>query len=263
MFEYIIISIVSLLAAVLTFFSGFGLGTILLPVFAFFFNIELAIAATAVVHFLNNIFKIFLVGKHANFKIILRFGAPALIFSFLGAMSLGFFSSIGELYRYNLFGREYSIHLVKLVIACLLIFFSIFELNKKLRELSFDKKYLSIGGVLSGFFGGLSGQQGALRSAFLSKAGLSKEEFIASSVAIAFLIDIARLSIYGANIFKNNESIANNSDLLNLIIVGALSAFIGAVIGKKVLKKITLKSIQTTIGIMLIIIALLLGFGII
>ena len=32
----------------------------------------------------------------------------------------------------------------------------------------------------SGFFGGLSGMQGALRSAFLARAGLSKEAFVAS-----------------------------------------------------------------------------------
>ncbi len=39
------------------FFSGFGVGTILTPVFIIFFPIDIAIAMTAIVHFLNNVFK--------------------------------------------------------------------------------------------------------------------------------------------------------------------------------------------------------------
>ena len=53
----ILICAVALAASCLTFFSGFGLGTILMPVFAIFFPLEIAIALTAVVHFLNNIFR--------------------------------------------------------------------------------------------------------------------------------------------------------------------------------------------------------------
>ena len=59
--EYILIPIVALLASALTFFSGFGLGTLLLPAFALFFPVDVAIALTAIVHFLNNTFKFVLV----------------------------------------------------------------------------------------------------------------------------------------------------------------------------------------------------------
>jgi len=38
--------------------SGFGLGTLLLPVFALFFPLPVAIAATALVHLANNFFKL-------------------------------------------------------------------------------------------------------------------------------------------------------------------------------------------------------------
>jgi len=54
----------------LTFFSGFGLGTILTPFFALFFPIDLAIGLTGVVHFFNGVFKLLLVGKHANKDIV-------------------------------------------------------------------------------------------------------------------------------------------------------------------------------------------------
>jgi hypothetical protein len=48
--EFVIIPAVALLASLLTFFSGFGLGTILLPAFAIFFPINIAVALTAIVH---------------------------------------------------------------------------------------------------------------------------------------------------------------------------------------------------------------------
>ena len=53
--EFLIIAIVACGASLLTFFSGFGLGTILTPVFIFFFPLDVAIALTGIVHFLNNL----------------------------------------------------------------------------------------------------------------------------------------------------------------------------------------------------------------
>ena len=61
--SYLVICAVALLASGLTFFSGFGLGTLLLPAFALFFPIEQAVAMTAVVHFLNGLFKLGLAAR--------------------------------------------------------------------------------------------------------------------------------------------------------------------------------------------------------
>jgi uncharacterized membrane protein YfcA len=83
--EIVIISLVAFIAAILTFFSGFGLGTILTPVFMVFFPVELAIGLTGIVHFLNNIFKLALVGKNANKTVLLSFGIPAVIAAIAGA----------------------------------------------------------------------------------------------------------------------------------------------------------------------------------
>ena len=41
--EIIVISLAAFVVAILTFFSGFGLGTILTPVFMIFFPVDLAI----------------------------------------------------------------------------------------------------------------------------------------------------------------------------------------------------------------------------
>ena len=51
--EYVVIVIVALCVSMLTLFSGFGLGTLLMPALAIFFPVPVAIAATAIVHLAN------------------------------------------------------------------------------------------------------------------------------------------------------------------------------------------------------------------
>ena len=256
--EYIIICIVAFLTSILTFFSGFGLGTILLPVFALFFPIELAVALTGVVHFFNNIFKLFLVGKNASKTVLLHFGIPAILAAILGAYILINITDIKPIFRYSLGSKNFEITTVKLVIASLLIVFAIMELTPYFKKLNFNKKQLPLGGVLSGFFGGLSGHQGALRSAFLINAGLTKETFIGTTVVISCLVDFSRLSVYSTRLFESGLH-----ENITLIIVATLSAITGAIIGNKLLKKVTLKFIQKLIAFLLIVISLALGFGII
>jgi len=256
--EFLVIALIAFGASILTFFSGFGLGTILLPAFALFFPVHIAIAMTGIVHFLNNIFKMVLVAKNTNFQVLIRFGLPAMIASFVGASLLLTIEHLPSIYSYNLFDKQFEITPIKLIISIILLIFSILEFIPKFKNLQFDKNKLIYGGLLSGFFGGLSGIQGALRTAFLVKSGLSKEAFIATGVVIASLIDISRLSVYISR-FDN----ANLMDNIYLLILAIISAILGAIIGNKLLKKVTMKSIQIVVAIMLIIISVLMGAGVI
>ncbi len=77
MIQYTIICSVAIVVSALTLFSGFGLGTLLMPAFALFFPIRIAVAATAVVHLANNLFKVLLVGKNADKKTVIKFALPA------------------------------------------------------------------------------------------------------------------------------------------------------------------------------------------
>lgn len=258
MLEYLIICLFALLASGLTFFSGFGLGTILLPVFALFFPVDISVALVAIVHFLNNLFKLSLIGKKASKQVLLKFGGPAILAAFAGAYLLTLLSETEPLLRYSLAGRSFDITPLKLVIALLLFVFALFDIIPKLVRLNFDPKYLPLGGALSGFFGGLSGHQGALRTAFLIRAGLSKEAFIGTGIAISVLIDISRLTVYSADILKTGDSID-----YTLLLAATLSAFTGAVIGNRMLKKITIESLHLVVGVMLLIFAVLLAAGIV
>ena len=254
--DYIIIALVSLGASLLTFFSGFGLGTILTPFFILFFPLEIAVALTGVVHFLNNIFKLSLTGKNINKEVFFRFGIPAFLAAFLGAMLLIQLGKSAALFTWN--EGKYEITGLKILMSALMILFALFELVPYLKNLAFDKRFLSVGGFLSGFLGGFSGHQGALRSAFLIRYGLSKETFIATGIAIACVIDITRLSVYYKNFLA-----ANLLTHWHLILTATLSAFIGAYFGNRLLAKTTFGNIQKTVAICLLIISILLGIGVI
>ena len=86
--ELIIIALASFLIAGVGLYSGFGLATLLMPVFALFFPLSTSIAATAIVHLITNVFKLTLFYKNINWSIVVRFGIPALITSFLGSLLL-------------------------------------------------------------------------------------------------------------------------------------------------------------------------------
>jgi hypothetical protein len=87
---YLFVVIAAASVSALTLYSGFGLSTLLMPVFVLFFPVEVAVAATAIVHAANNIFKIVVVGRHAERSLVLQFVIPATLAAFVGAALLGY-----------------------------------------------------------------------------------------------------------------------------------------------------------------------------
>src|SRR5262245_39294747 len=131
---YLFVAVVSFFASGLTLFSGFGLGTILMPVFAVFFPLDVAIAMSAIVHLLNNIFKLFLLGQDADYNVVVRFGFTAILAALAGAQLLFWLEGWPPLYRYHIFNYGFSITLVKLVISALMIIFVFLELSPRFQN---------------------------------------------------------------------------------------------------------------------------------
>jgi uncharacterized membrane protein YfcA len=261
--DFVLVAVVALCVSGLTLYSGFGLGTLLMPVFALFFPIEVAVAATAVVHFANNVLKVSLLGKNADRSLVLRFGIPAILAAFLGAYLLNYVAHFDEITRWQLGPRTAIVTPIKLVMGVLMFIFAMFELAPGLRDLKFDRKYLTVGGLLSGFFGGFSGHQGALRSAFLVRVGVSTEAFVGTNAVIGFMVDSARIVIYGIVFFMTTGSSPLGADQWPLIVTGMLAAFLGVFVGKRYVHKVTMKAVQTLTGVLLLLIAFGLGSGII
>lgn len=240
-----IISLVAFGASALTFFSGFGLGTLLLPAFALFYPVEQAIAWTAIVHFLNGLFKAGLVGRYAHWRTVLAFGLPAIGAAVLGAWLLVRLANIPPLFSYTLGGIHATVDPAKLVVGVLLLAVTAIEAAPRFASLAIPATYVPVGGLVSGFFGGLSGMQGALRSAFLIRVGLSKEAFIGTSVVVAVLIDVSRLTVYARDVAAHHAQLD-----FALLSAAVLSAFAGAILGNRYLKKLTVRALQRIVAVM-------------
>ena len=106
---YFLVCLVAFVAAGLTLFSGFGLGTLLLPAFALVFPIEIAVAATAVVHLANNLFKLWLIGRQASRRVVVAFGVPAIVGAVVGAALLVALGEAAPVAEYELLGATRAI----------------------------------------------------------------------------------------------------------------------------------------------------------
>lgn len=253
--ELFLLIFVSFAASWLTFFCGFGLGTMLTPVFYLLFqDLPLAIAATAIVHFLNNVFKFLLMKRSVDWKIVIPFGAAAIPAAFAGALLLGYFDDF-TIVSYAIGSRNVNVYALNLFFGIILIGFALIELIPSW-SLAFAKKRLWVGGAISGFFGGLSGHQGALRTAFLIKYNLKKEVFIATGVVVALLIDIVRTGVY-----FSTYDFSLLSDSWHLIVFSLAAALVGAVSGKFILKKIKLDTLNRTVSIAMLLFGLTLAIG--
>ncbi len=260
--DWLIISLSALFAAALTLFSGFGLGTLLMPVFAAFFPVPVAVAATAVVHLANNLFKLALVGRNADWRVAWRFGLPAALAALAGAALLQAASVLPVLYEFRLGERICQVTVLKLAMAAVILGFVVYELHPRWSKVAFDAKWLPWGGALAGFFGGLSGHQGALRSAFLLRVGLTKEAFIATGVVGAVIVDTVRLGVYGAG-FYGGLFVLLDPHAWALVGAASAAAFIGAYCGAKLAAKVTLGKVQVAVAALLALLAVALAVGLV
>lgn len=256
--EHALIAVAAVIASAVTFFSGFGLGTALLPAFAAFLPIDVAIAMVALVHLLNNALKFGLLRAHVAKRVFLRFGLPALALAPVGALVLDVVADAPALATYTLGGRRFEVAVIDVAVASLLAILGVQELVPRLGRLSFSERYLVAGGAASGFLGGFAGLQGALRSAFLIRLGLGREAFLATGVAVALVVDAGRIAIYAAQ-----GTLRFNAEGAALALTGVVAASAGTIVGNRLLRTVTIRGIQVVVGILLVLVAVALGAGLI
>jgi uncharacterized membrane protein YfcA len=219
-----------------------------------FFPTQIAVAATAVVHMANNIFKLFLVGKHAHWPTIRSFGVTSVVGAIIGAWSLQWLAGMNNHIDFSLFNHAFQTDSIRIIIAIIILSFAVIEISPMLDEIALPTRWLPV----SGFFGGISGHQGALRSAFLMRSGLSKDAFMGTRVVCACLVDVSRISVYAASISAGWSELR-----LDLLALATLAAFGGAWQGNKLVKKTELPLLNRIISLALIAFAVAFALGVI
>jgi len=254
----VVIGIMALAVAALTLFSGFGLGTLLMPAFGLFFPLPVAVAATAVVHGLNNLFKLVLLRREVDWDLVARFGLPATVAAFGGAALLGALAHARPWLTWSVGGRSFEVTPVGAVMGVLILGFAAFELAPERGDRQVATPALWLGGILSGFFGGLSGHQGALRAAFLGRLSLPPARFAATQAAISVMVDGARSLVYGVAF----AAVALGGSMRPIAIATAC-AFAGSLLGARLLPKVTVGFVRRVTGVLLVVVGLGLALGLI
>jgi hypothetical protein len=259
----VLLASVAFVVSILTLFAGFGLGTLLLPAFALFLPPAVAVASTAIVHFANNIFKVTLLARDARRDVVTRFGIPAIAAAIAGAYVLSQLPADTTIASWQAAGSRFTITPVKLVLGVLIVAFGLLELLPAMRRFRAAPKYLPLGGLIAGFFGGLSGHQGALRAAFLAPLGLSPTEFAATQSVLGLMVDAARLIVYAATFLTGTTGAVAAGIPWRLVAIATAAALTGAWVGRTLLPKLTIARLHWLVGVLLLIVGAALAAGVI
>jgi uncharacterized membrane protein YfcA len=178
----VFVFIASILAGAVAAVSGFGIGSLLTPLLAVRYGTKLAVAVVSVPHLVGTAARFATLKQHVDRKVFWRFGI---------------FSAAGGLAGAVLNARIES-PVLSVVFGALLIFAGTSGLTGLAEKMHLGRKAAWIAGGTSGFFGGLVGNQGGIRSAALLGFDVSKEAFVATATAVALIVDGARMPVYFA-----------------------------------------------------------------
>jgi len=230
----ILLIISTFIASMFGTFTGFGISTVLIPLFILFFPPQVTLLMVGIIHWFNNVWRITLFRKGLVYRLVLYFGVPGVLLSFMGAR----------------LSVEIPQTILTRAIGVVIILYVLFTYVKEDFKVKADKKNAFLGGSLYGFSSGISGIGGEIRSMFLLAYKLPKSVYIATTGAISLTVDTTRIItyVYGG---------ARLSTLLlyaaPILIAGTL---IGAYFGKNIVDKIPKEKFRTVVGIFLFLIAI-------
>ncbi|MEN4017483.1 MAG: sulfite exporter TauE/SafE family protein [Methanobacterium sp.] len=195
--------------------AGFGSSTILLPLSLFLFDFKTALVLVAFAHLFGNSGRITFFKHGLDKRLIILFGVPSVISTFLGA------------YLVVYVPQKISI----LIVGIFLLIFSILSLKYPDLKFQATNNTAVLGGGISGFFAGLIGTGGAIRGAFLTAFKLKKAKYIALAAAVALAVDLTRIPVYIFNGFLELQFYF----ILPLLLLASIS---GSYTGKRIVNKI-------------------------
>lgn len=164
MFDYyFLLVIIGFLAGLTAPVAGFGIGSFLIPIVSIQTGTKLAIALVSLPNFLGTSIRFWFLKAKVNRRILLRFGLLSAAGGLAGALIHTFFVS----------------NVLQIIFAFMLIIAGVLGALEISEHLHIGKKSAEVIGFASGFFGGLVGEQGGIRSVALLNFDIEKEEFIA------------------------------------------------------------------------------------
>jgi len=200
---WIIAFVGTFFAAALTVPAGFGLSTMITPVALLIMGPHEAVAVVAVVHGAHNAGKFLSLRDSVDFSSFKHYGVWLVVGAVIGA---------------TLQNRVPQDPLLALI-GAFLVLLPLLTLSESWTGLRIPEANDRIGGFGSGFMGGLSGHQGALRAMFLTRRLPDKMTYAATASVLALCVDLSRVPVY---LFFRSGEILEHSQITLLLVVAAL-----------------------------------------
>ncbi|RPH32728.1 sulfite exporter TauE/SafE family protein [bacterium] len=208
--------VAALLAGAVAAVAGFGIGSLLTPLFAFKMETKLAVAAVSCAHLAGTALRFWLLRRHVDRDLLLAFGLMSAAGGLAGALLHTWAENI----------------ILTVIFGLLLLFAGISGITGLATRMRFTGWMSWMAGMLSGLLGGLVGTQGGIRSEAMLGFELPKKTCVATATAIALIVDGARMPVYLAT---------RGSDLIPhwpLILAATAGVLAGTLAGGKILTRI-------------------------
>lgn len=226
----LIVAAGSILAGAIASIVGFGIGSVLTPLFAVRVGTQLAVAAVSIPHLFATALRFWRLRAHVNRRVLVSFGITSAAGGLVGALLHSFASN-----------RSLAI-----VFGALLVFVGVSELTGLARHMRFGGPVAWLAGAISGVFGGLVGNQGGIRSAALLGFDLDRQAFVATATAIGLVVDGARMPVYFAT------QAAAIARVWPLVLIATLGTLAGTVLGVRTLRRIPEAVFRRVVAILLL-----------
>ena len=223
------VALAGLLAGLIAAISGFGIGSLLTPVIAYHVDTRLAIAAVSIPHLVGTAQRFWSMRRNIDRRLLLEFGITSALGGLAGALAHGRLNS----------------RVLTIIFGLLLLFTAFAELTGWMRRVRWGRSFGWIAGALSGFLGGLVGNQGSIRTAGLLAYDISPSAFVATATTVALIVDAARMPVY---------MVSQGKDVVRLwptLAIATIFVVLGTAIGIRILPQLRTNLFRRTVAILL------------
>ncbi|MEO7823315.1 MAG: sulfite exporter TauE/SafE family protein [Gemmatimonadaceae bacterium] len=210
--------------------TGFGIGSVLTPLLAVRTGTQLAVAAVSIPHFVATALRFWRLRAHVDRRVLISFGIPSALGGLTGA----------------LLHSAAANRILSIVFGAILMFVGVSELTGLSRRMKFGRTTAWIAGALSGFLGGLVGNQGGIRSGALLGFDISRTAFVGTATAVGLVVDVVRMPAY---------FITQGGDIAliwTLVAVATAGAAIGTLVGEHLLRRIPEPAFRRMVAVLLL-----------
>ena len=219
--------------------AGFGIGSLLTPALAIQTGTKLAVAAITIPHCIGSAQRLWILRRRVDRDVLLGFGAASAVGGLGGALAHVWISS----------------RALAVVFGIIVTIAGVSEITRWVQRVRWGRSAAWVAGALSGALGGLVGNQGGIRTAAMLGFDVPKESFVATSAAIALVVDGARLPVYLATQWRDIAAI------WQIVLVLAIGVVAGTAIGTRALTRLPQESFRRVIGVLLIALGLYMTFA--